>query len=30
MNTFDGAERIKKMLKELLRKEEYTLVSLKM
>ena len=30
MNTFDGAERIKKMLKELLRKEEYTLISLKM
>ena len=30
MNTFDWAERIKKMLKELLRKEEYTLVSLKM
>ena len=30
MKTFDGAERIKKMLKELLRKEEYTLISLKM
>ena len=30
MNTFDWAERIKKMLKELLRKEEYTLISLKM